>query len=115
MARQNGILITVGGINAGSKTDPLMPFPNPTVGQDHERYNLANILAVGATSATLLTNNPSNYDNIFLEVFDITGYLQVTQGSVPEPTYARALCRSAGRSRTVRPSETVAIVNRRIR
>jgi len=83
---QNGSLITVGGINAGAKTDPLTPFPNPTVGQDHERYNLANILAVGATSATLLTNNPSNDDNIFLEVFKITGNLQVTQGSVPEPS-----------------------------
>lgn len=82
---QNGNLITVGGINAGSKDDPLTPFPNPTVGQDHEHYNLGNILAVGDTSATLNTNNPSNDDNIFLEVFLLTGNLQVTQG-VPEPT-----------------------------
>jgi len=70
---QNGSLITVGGLNAGSKTDPFTPFPNPLIGQDHEHYNLANILNVGDTSATLMTVNPSNNDNIFLEVFDFSG------------------------------------------
>ena len=43
------------------------------IGQDHEHYNLANILNVGDTSATLMTVNPSNNDNIFLEVFDFSG------------------------------------------
>jgi len=81
----NGNLITVGGLNAGSKTDPFTPFPCDglgCIGSDHEHYNLANVLNVGDTSATLRTVNPSNDDNIFLEVFDISG---VAQFQVPEP------------------------------
>jgi len=86
----NGSLITVGGVNAGSKNDPFTPFPNPTIGQDHENYNLGNILHVGDTSAVLHTNNPSNNDLIFLEVFDISGQAQVCTGPnctapAPEP------------------------------
>jgi hypothetical protein len=81
---QNGSLITVGGFNAGSKDDAFTPFPNPLIGQDHEHYNLGNILGVGATSAVLNTNNPSNNDNIFLEVFNISGRAQIGP-PLPEP------------------------------
>ncbi len=83
----NGNLITVGGFNAGSKSDPFTPFPCTglgCIGSDHEHYNLGNILTVGNTSAVLRTNNPSNDDNIFLEVFQITGRAQINNG-VPEP------------------------------
>jgi hypothetical protein len=80
----NGNLITVGGNNAGSKTDPFTPFPGPLVGQDHEHYDLSNVLKAGDTSATLNTVNPSDNDNIFLEVFDISGTASFNQ--VPEPS-----------------------------
>ena len=69
----NGSLFTMGGSNAGSKTDPFTPFPSPLVGDDHEAYDLGNVFKVGDTSGTLNTLNPSNDDNIFLQVFDISG------------------------------------------
>jgi len=72
----NGTLITVGGSNAGPHNDPFSPL-NPTIGQDHEAYDLSNILNVGDTTLNLTTVNPSNNDNIFLEVFDISGTAQV--------------------------------------
>ena len=79
----NGSLITVGGYNAGTDSDPFTPFPNPTVGEDHELYNLANVLSDGQTSLTLNTNNPSDNDNIFLEAFLISGKAHVI--TTPEP------------------------------
>lgn len=79
----DGSLITVGGANAGTDTDPFTPFPNPAIGQDHERYDLTNVLNVGDTSLTLDTNNPSNNDNIFLEVIQIPGEAHVVP--TPEP------------------------------
>jgi hypothetical protein len=82
----NGNLITMGALNAGPDSDPFTPFPCNglgCIGSDHELYNLANVLSVGDTSATLMTNNPSNNDNIFLEVFDISG--TVSFNAVPEP------------------------------
>ena len=86
---ENGNLITMGGTNAGpDKTDPFTPFPNPGVGQDHESYNLGNILKVGDTTIDLTTVNASHDDNIFLEVFDISGTAVVCEincAPVPEP------------------------------
>jgi hypothetical protein len=81
---EDGNLITMGGTNAGPKTDPFTPFPNPGVGQDHESYNLGNILNVGDTTIDLTTINASLDDNIFLEVFDISGTAQVNP-TTPEP------------------------------
>ena len=84
----DGNLITMGGTNAGPKTDPFTPFPNPGVGQDHESYLLGNILKVGDTTIDLSTVNASHDDNIFLEVFDISGTAVVCQincAPVPEP------------------------------
>ncbi|SRR6266496_862144 len=86
----NGSLITMGGTNAGPHTDPFTPFPCTgigCVGQDHENYNLGNILNVGDTTINLTTLNPSNDDNIFLEVFDISGTAVICQVNctVPEP------------------------------
>lgn len=79
----NGSLITVGAANAGSDTDPFTPYPNPAIGQDHERYDLTNVLNVGDTSLTLDTNNPSDNDNIFLEVIQISGTAHIVP--MPEP------------------------------
>lgn len=78
---QNGNLITVGATNAGSHDDPFTPC-SPLIGQDHEHYDLSCILGVGDTAAALHTVNPSNDDNIFLEVFNISGTAHVV---VPEP------------------------------
>ncbi len=80
---ENGNLITVGGVNAGSDSDPFTPFPNPAIGDDHEHYDLSNVLSDGDTSLTLITNNASNNDNIFLEVFQISGTAHVV--TTPEP------------------------------
>ncbi len=77
----NGNLITMGGTNAGPKDDPFTPFPNNasvgSVGSDHENYNLGNILKEGDTTINLATFNTSLDDNIFVEVFDISGTAQV--------------------------------------
>lgn len=78
----NGNLITVGGFN-----DPFSTLL-PSYGDDRERYNLVPYITNGDTSITVRTNNPSNDDNIFLAVFQVTGEAQVTSG-IPEPsTYA---------------------------
>jgi hypothetical protein len=92
----DGNLITMGGTNAGSKTDPFTPFPNPGVGQDHESYNLGNILNVGNTTINLTTVNASLNDNIFLEVFDISGTAQVCTGNCSVPAPASALLLASG-------------------
>lgn len=63
----NGALITVGGFD-----DPLSPI-NPSYAEDHERYNLSSFIAKGDTKIVVDTLNPSNDDNIFLAVFNITG------------------------------------------
>src|SRR5581483_6521457 len=80
----NGSLITVGGFD-----DPFSPFL-PTIAQDHERYNLAPQIADGSTSIVVNTLNPSNDDNIFLAVFQVTGLGGVNapppdSSATPEP------------------------------
>ena len=86
----NGALFTMGSTNAGSKDDPFTPTPCDglgCVGSDHEAYDLGNIFKVGDTSGTLNTLNLSGDDNIFLEVFDISGTSTINPPppSVPEP------------------------------
>src|SRR6266478_3818792 len=84
----NGALFTMGSSNAGSKDDPFTPTPCDglgCVGSDHEAYDLGNIFKVGDTSGTLNTLNLSGDDNIFLEVFDISGTSTINPPSVPEP------------------------------
>ena len=86
----NGNLFTMGSSNAGSKTDPFTPFPCAglgCIGSDHEAYDLGNVFKVGDIAGTLNTLNASGDDNIFLEVFDISGTAQINPPppSVPEP------------------------------
>jgi len=80
-APDNGNLITVGGDD-----DPFSPL-NPTVAQDHERYNLVPRLNAGDTVINVTTRNPSNDDNIFLAVFKVSGNAGFNEPppSVPEP------------------------------
>jgi hypothetical protein len=73
----NGNLITVGGDN-----DPFSPLL-PATEDDHERYNIAGQINVGDTSIKVDTLNPSNDDNIFLEVFQLTGEANII--TAPEP------------------------------
>jgi len=74
----NGNLITVGGFD-----DPFSPLL-PSYAADHEKYNLIPQIVDGSTSITVSTLNPSNDDNIFLEVFKVSGTATVSTG-VPEP------------------------------
>ena len=62
----NGALITVGG--TGDTTGNPPPFAAPVTANvpDDELYDLRPFLAVGDTSMTIFTLNPSNDDNIFI-------------------------------------------------
>ncbi|MGC2411551.1 MAG: PEP-CTERM sorting domain-containing protein [Stellaceae bacterium] len=78
----NGSLITV-----GSFTDPASPLL-PSYAADHEHYDITPEVPLGSTAITVDTNNPSGDDNIFLEVYDVTGSATVTCPTckaVPEP------------------------------
>jgi hypothetical protein len=77
-AEDNSALITVGGFN-----DPFSPA-NPSYTDDHERYNLQPFIGVGNTSIVVSTLNPSADDNIFLEVFRVSGVASIQ--TTPEPT-----------------------------
>ena len=71
----NGGLITVGGV--GDSTDNPAD-PNSQTGFDDELYNLEPFLAQGATSAEIVTSNPSDDDNLFLAVIAITAEATVS-------------------------------------
>jgi hypothetical protein len=84
-APDDGNLITVGGDN-----DPFTVAspgsPQGDYGADHERYDLRPFITDGDTSIHIHTLNPSNDDNIFLEVFQVSGEAVITgNGGVPEP------------------------------
>jgi hypothetical protein len=81
---QNGALLTVGNIN-GPYTGGTPGFPQNNYSADHEAYDLAPFIADGTSLVTVNTVNSSFDDNIFLEVFDVSGVASVTSG-VPEPT-----------------------------
>jgi hypothetical protein len=74
----NGNLITVGGFD-----DPFSPFL-PSYAADHEKYNLTPQVPVGSSSIVVNTANSSFNDNIFLEVFKVSGTATVT--TTPEPS-----------------------------
>lgn len=74
----DGSLITVGGFD-----DPFSPLL-PAYGDDHERYNLVPQIALGDTIIKVDSLNPDATDNIFLEVFHVSGIARVT--TVPEPS-----------------------------
>jgi len=74
----NGSLITVGSFD-----DPLSPFM-PTYEQDHERYDLSGQVALGDTSITVTTSNPSRDDNIFLAAFHVSGIAGINEPP-PDP------------------------------
>ncbi len=76
----NGNLITM-----GDDSDPLTPL-NPSISQDHERYDLSPFITSGDTLISINTINPSNDDNIFLAVFAVTGEGFVSTEEPPPST-----------------------------
>lgn len=79
----NGSLITMGG------DDDAFSTLLPTYANDHERYNLVPYINAGDTTISVRTVNPSNDDNIFLAVFQVTGEAGFNEppptNNVPEP------------------------------
>lgn len=73
--RENGALITVGGVD--DLTDSP-PNPNGPGGNDDELYDIAPFLAQGTTNIEIKTTNPSQDDNLFLAVISITAPATVT-------------------------------------
>jgi MYXO-CTERM domain-containing protein len=76
----NGNLITM-----GDDADPFTPL-NPSISQDHERYDLSSFITSGDTIIRINTLNPSNDDNIFLAVFAVTGEGFVSTEEPPPST-----------------------------
>lgn len=83
----NGSLITVGGFDD-------IPAPSTTVSlatyaADSERYDLSSFINTGDNSIAIVTDNPSNDDNIFLAVFHVLGEAGINEPpptqEVPEP------------------------------
>jgi hypothetical protein len=81
----NGNLITVGNIN-GPYTGGTPGSPQNVYANDHEAYDLSPFIKLGDTNIVLNTVNPSNDDNIFLEVFNVSGAATVVTTGVPEPS-----------------------------
>lgn len=79
-AQANGSLITVGGFD-----DPFSALL-PTYAADHERYNLVPNITRGDTTITVQTANASRDDNIFLEVFHVSGIAAINEPPEPPPT-----------------------------
>ncbi len=92
----NGNLITVGNIN-GPYTGGTPGFPQNDYSADHEAYDLAPFISNGDTTITINTINSSLDDNIFLQVFNVSGVASVVTPTIPEPsTWAMMLLGFAG-------------------
>ncbi len=70
----NGGLITVGGVGDDLNNPPN---PNGPGGEDDELYNITPFLHKGDTQITLVTQNTSTDDLIFLAIFQITARVSV--------------------------------------
>ena len=83
----NGSLITVGGFDDVPAPNTV---PNPAnYAADSERYDLTSFINNGDMSIAIVTDNPSNDDNIFLAVFHVLGEAGINEpppsSEVPEP------------------------------
>lgn len=77
-------LITVGGVG-GSTTNPTMPSSDSwSQSADDELYTLSPFVAVGDTSITVKTSNPSSDDNIFLDAFYLKHIVATVDGDLAE-------------------------------
>ena len=80
----NGALITAGGTGDNTANPPALapPTANPSI-PDDELYDLRPFVAIGDTSMTIFTLNPSNDDNIFLANVFLPNVRVVTPDPVP--------------------------------
>jgi hypothetical protein len=69
-----GALITVGGV--GDSPDNPTPPNNPPT--DDELYDVAPFISQGDTQLTITSSNPSQDDNLFLAVMEVTARASVT-------------------------------------
>jgi len=81
-AYYDGGLITAGGIG-DSPANPINP--NSAASADDELYDLSPFLNTGDTSFTLLTDNPSDDDNIFMMGLYITAEIGSVNNPIPAP------------------------------
>jgi hypothetical protein len=81
----NGCLITVGNIN-GPYTGGTPGSPQTDYDADHEAYDLSPFITTGDTSIAINTKNLSLDDNIFLQVFDVSGSANIVPPGTPEPS-----------------------------
>jgi hypothetical protein len=73
-AAADGALITVGGV--GDSLDNPTPPDNPPT--DDELYDIAPFMNQGDTQLTITSSNPSQDDNLFLAVMQVTASANVT-------------------------------------
>ena len=77
---QDGALLTVGGV--GDSTD-IPTDPNATdTGTDDELYGISSFITNGDTSLSIVNENPSGDDSIFLAVLSITGQVSGVSGEI---------------------------------
>ena len=76
----DGALITVGGV--GDSTDnPADPFATSS-GEDDELYDITSFISNGDTSLSIVNENPSADDSIFLAIISITGEVSGVTGEI---------------------------------
>ncbi|UGS38749.1 hypothetical protein [Capillimicrobium parvum] len=85
-AAGNGALITVGGV--GDSIDNPVDPNSSTTGEDDELYNLVPLLHQGDTQLKIDTANPSDDDNVFLAVIQITARARATTVNCDDPANA---------------------------
>ena len=72
--------MTVGGV--GDSTD-IPADPNATdTGTDDELYDISSFISDGDTSLSIVNENPSADDSIFLAVLSITGQVSGVSGEI---------------------------------
>jgi hypothetical protein len=77
---EDGALMTVGGV--GDSTD-IPADPNATdTGTDDELYDISSFISNGDTSLSIVNENPSADDSIFLAVLSITGQVSGVSGEI---------------------------------
>jgi Ca2+-binding RTX toxin-like protein len=82
----DGSLVTVGGVGDSINNPDPPPPAQPT--EDDELYNLVPFLQQGVTSITLVTENPSQDDNLFLAVVQfnarVAGTVEICDNGIDE-------------------------------
>jgi hypothetical protein len=76
----NGALVTVGGV--GDSTNiPVDPLATNS-GEDDELYDITSFISNGDTSLSIVNENPSGDDSIFLAIISVTGEVSGVTGEI---------------------------------